>query len=417
MMYTDERYMKSALRAFNDGLSNIDRFILTYCKENEEAKDIIDAIAELVDNLDVSEWTFNMSKFFAETLNTMLVNAGMVNDVMTEGQLLDMLMRDVELFYMVDMYCNPSNYPCMTSNIIKLSEDTTEQQTEHTDLNEVNKMENINQNTEQNTEHQNTEVKMNENTNTNNQNTEQNTTLNEVNNMSNQNNNTEQNSEQPNQKEKFISLMVDLALKPRSSLPSKLAELNDIQYAVDNAYKEDISYYYMSLLEHKSYDLRLKISRMVLKKAKINAKEEDVYHVAYLLMDTCANIVERIEEGRKDKKPAVSKAITHNEAVEYAKDLTLGKKARSAGVARDLKNAALIIAYHKSNNTLDNEDVGKALDKVYASVRRQGKKNGEELGGKSNKPTKDAAKKAVLDILVEMIDTHSYKFDVIIGEA
>lgn len=247
-------------------------------------------------------------------------------------------------------------------------------------------------------------------TNNDNQNSEQNnTTLNEVNNMSNQNTNTAQHEVEKS----VFDTVLDASLKPRSSVPSKFEALN----AVLELHKGTEDGMFKKVLLYEIYEARLKIARALLRDLDVAACcDNNPYVLAMYIERDFSALLQKIREGKKNKKPTVSKAITHAEAVEYARALTEGYKNRSSGVARDLKSAALLIAYRNSNNALDSEDVDKALDKVYAAVRRQGKKNEVDLGGKSNKPTKEAAKAAILEVLLRMINGHEYEFSVIIGE-
>lgn len=233
--------------------------------------------------------------------------------------------------------------------------------------------------------------------------------------INNQNDNT-----QIKDNAEFIAVVIETALKPRSSLPSKFNELEELEKISEAIRKDEGDVYILSeATEHRLYEARLKIARTLIKNIDIALYcGNNPYILAVLLKPNTSKIIEGIEEGKKDKKPSVSKVVTHIEAVEFVRSLVEGDKPRSSGFAKDLKHAALLIAFRKSQgNPSEFVDVDEALNKVYASARRQGKKNGNDLGGKSNNPTKTACKALILETLLRMIDNHEYKFDVIIGEA
>lgn len=239
-------------------------------------------------------------------------------------------------------------------------------------------------NPEQTTEQQTTEViNMNDNTTT--QQTEQQT--------------TQQTNQHTAEDINNRALVVSVASLPRSKMPKALKDLA----ALDLSEKGNTS---------KAYAAARRIVNSLIRKG---TAFDDVNIFEEWLVSHAAFVVEGLPI--VEKKAAVSKAVTHDKAVQYAEQLTEGQKNRSAGVAKALKTAALIISRHKAIGDVNtSEAVGKALDAVYAAVRRQGKKNEEDLGGKSNKPTKDAAKQAVLTIILRMIEKHEREFDVIIEE-
>jgi hypothetical protein len=208
---------------------------------------------------------------------------------------------------------------------------------------------------------------------------------------------------------KFLHIIGEASLKPRSSIPSKLEELAELNMSLDEFGGDNAR-----IRMHIS-DVCLKIARAL---AKLFAGSKfSVYDIACIIDLGYEEVLKYVRANKKTSSPK-SKAVTHNEAVEFVRALVEGDKPRSNGFAKDLKHAALLIAFRKSQgNPSEFVDVDEALNKVYASARRQGKKNGDDLGGKSNNPTKTACKALILEALLRMIENHEYKFDVIIGEA
>lgn len=228
--------------------------------------------------------------------------------------------------------------------------------------------------------------------------------------MNNNNTQTEQHIEQraefagiPEEDHKQVSAIVSAICKPRSKAVSKLSDyvLNESNDDIEEEWKADI---------------RLSVAKSLWKNADVFEAFGSLYAVSVCIKKYALEIVAIALKVKEVRKPT-SKAITHTEAVEYCRALTEGFKRRSAGVERDLKALALLTAYHNSIGTVECEAVSKALDKVYASMRRQAKKNDEDIGGKSNKPTKEAAKEAILNTLLRMIREHEYELQIIIGEA
>lgn len=287
------------------------------------------------------------------------------------------------------------------------AEQTTEQQnTTEVIMNQTTTTQNTTQNNQQNTTT--TEAKMNDNTTTQ-QDNQQTTQTTEVITMNANTNPDQQTAGQQTEQQTTQhtaedinnrALVVSVASLPRSKMPKALKDLA----AFDLAEKGNTS---------KAYAAARRIVNSLIRKGMAL---EDINIFEEWLVSNAAFVVEGLPV--VEKKAAVSKAITYTEAVTYAKELTEGTKNRSLGVANALKTAALIISRHNALGDVNtSEAVGKALDSVYAACRRQAKKNGVDIGGKSNKPTKDAAKSAVLTILLRMIKGNEYKFDVIIGEA
>ena len=210
---------------------------------------------------------------------------------------------------------------------------------------------------------------------------------------------------------KLLSLVGEACSRPRSSIPSKLEEVARLNVLLEEG-ADGMS---KSTIKMHIADLCLKIARGLAK--YFVGTNLTVYGIACIIDVGYEEVLEHVRANKKTTS-LKSKAVTHTEAVEFVRALVEGDKPRSNGFAKDLKHAALLIAFRKSQgNPSEFVDVDEALSKVYASARRQGKKNGDDLGGKSNNPTKAACKALILETLLRMIDNHEYKFDVIIGEA
>ena len=221
--------------------------------------------------------------------------------------------------------------------------------------------------------------------------------------------------------------IIEAGLKPRSSLLSKLEELCNMasmyegeeEKAKDDfgnipaAYRIDLK----AISEELAY-MRVTIARALFKIPDVKLLFDSVYHLSVFLSTECFFLKGVLKVEKAKNKKTTSKAVADTRTLDYALSLVNGTVSRAKGTAEALKQAALWLAYYKDNNNpLEYTAVDSALNKVYAAVRRQAKKNAVEISEKSNKVTKDAVKIAVLERILEMCKNHEYSFEVLIGEA
>lgn len=205
-----------------------------------------------------------------------------------------------------------------------------------------------------------------------------------------------------------LDMIVSAILKPRSSGIRKLSDYVSIETKTGGE----------SLNGEVLADIRLALAKSLWKSADVREYFSCMHEVSFVIKNHASRILKVALSIREatGKKPA-SRAAIHSEMIDYINGLVEGTIPRADGLARDLKALALEVAYRRGNENLtDSLSVDKALDKVYASARRQAKKNAVEIGGKSNKPTKDECKRVVLEILLRMVTEHEHEFEVIIEE-
>lgn len=207
------------------------------------------------------------------------------------------------------------------------------------------------------------------------------------------------------------------ALKPRSSIPSKFEALSELLERAKGYESGMIK----DALMYRIYEARLKLSRALLKDLNTAVCcDNNPYVLAVYLedKDNFISLLSGIRNAKQNKKSTTSKAIVDNATLDYALSLVNGTVSRAKGTAESLKQAALWLAYYKdAANPMEYTAVDTALNKVFAAVRRQAKKNAVEISAKSNKVTKDAVKLAVMERIKEMQANHEYAFEVLIGEA
>ena len=240
----------------------------------------------------------------------------------------------------------------------------------------------------------------------------------------NANNNTEKTAEHITYLHEAI---IAAGLKPRSGLLSKLEALCEVSYnagverhnAVDSngripeAYLRDLQ-----ALDDEVSFMRVTLARALFKIPDVKAHFDSVYHLSAFLSSECYTIRDELRAEKATAKKTTSKAVVDNATLDYALSLVNGTVSRAKGTAESLKQAALWLAYYKdAANPMEHTVVDSALNKVYAAVRRQAKKNAEAISAKSNNVTKDAVKLAVMERIREMQANHEYAFEVLIGEA
>lgn len=221
--------------------------------------------------------------------------------------------------------------------------------------------------------------------------------------------------------------IIEAGLKPRSSLLSKLEELCEVSYnagverhnAIDSNGRIPEGYLLdLQALDDEVSYIRVTIARALFKVPYVKGLFDSVYHLSAFLSTECYTLRDALRVEKVKNKKTTSKAVVDSLTLDYALSLVNGTVSRAKGTAEALKQAALWLAYYKDNdkNPLEYTAVDCALNKVYAAVRRQAKKNGVEIA-KSNKVTKDAVKTAMLERILEMCKNHEYSFEVLIGEA
>lgn len=194
---------------------------------------------------------------------------------------------------------------------------------------------------------------------------------------------------------------------PRLGLFKKIKALVEITPAVEE---------YLPAVEEANH-ARLRLSAALFKRPGFSAVFGSVYVLSAYLKENLFDLVKILEDNAPVKK-TTSKAVVDNSTLDYALSLVNGTVSRAKSTAESLMQAALWLAYYKdSSNPMEFTAVDTALNKVFAAVRRQAKKNAVEISAKSNKVTKDAVKLAVMERIREMQANHEYAFEVLIGEA
>ena len=242
------------------------------------------------------------------------------------------------------------------------------------------------------------------------------------------NNTTNNNAGQQTEHISYLhEAIIEAGLKPRSSLLSKLEELCEVSYnagverhnAIDTNGRVPEGYLLdLQALDDEVSCIRVTIARALFKVPYVKGLFDSVYHLSAFLSTECYALRDALRVEKAKSKKTTPKAVVDNRTLDYALSLVNGTVSRAKGTAEALKQAALWLTYYKDNeNPLEYTAVDSALNKVYAAVRRQAKKNGVEISAKSNKVTKDAVKIAVLERIQEMCKNHEYAFEVLIGEA
>ena len=218
------------------------------------------------------------------------------------------------------------------------------------------------------------------------------------------NNNAEQQTEHTKEEQAFLKALY----MPRVSLLKKIKALVDITPEVEE---------YAPAVEEANHT-RLRLAASLYRRPEFAAVFGSMYVLSAYIKENLYSLVDLLTVNAP-KKTTTSKAVVDTRTLDYALSLVNGTVSRAKGTAEALKQAALWLAYYKDNdkNPLEYTAVDSALNKVYAAVRRQAKKNAVEISEKSNKVTKDAVKIAVLERILEMCKNHEYAFEVLIGEA
>lgn len=237
-------------------------------------------------------------------------------------------------------------------------------------------------------------------------------------NYNNANNNTEKTAEHITYLHEAI---ITAGLKPRSNVLTKLEALCEMALAYETAANDELADAYqpdiMAISEELAY-MRVTLSRALFKNPDVKALFDSVFHLSAFLSTECNILRDVLKAEKATNKKTTSKAVVDNATLDYALSLVNGTVSRAKSTAESLKQAALWLAYYKdSANPTEFTAVDTALNKVFAAVRRQAKKNAVEISAKSNKVTKDAVKLAVMERIREMQANHEYAFEVLIGEA
>ena len=225
----------------------------------------------------------------------------------------------------------------------------------------------------------------------------------------NANNNTEKTTEHTREEQAFLKALS----MPRVSLLKKMHALRDSNPDV-NIYDDSIDY--VTAMEEENHT-RLKLAASLYRRPEFMAVFASMYALSAYIHEHLDYLIDLLT-ANAPKKAATSKAVVDNPTLDYALSLVNGTVSRAKNTAESLKQAALWLAYYKdSANPMEYTAVDNALNKVFAAVRRQAKKNAVEISAKSNKVTKDAVKLAVMERIREMQANHEYEFEVLIGEA
>ena len=215
--------------------------------------------------------------------------------------------------------------------------------------------------------------------------------------MTTENNTTEaQTTEQPT----ITDLIVSLACGRGSRIVSTLEKIND---------------YIETGLTNKALHARYNLARSISKRLFETVTDKGIEAVCNTLYES-AYIIDAVNEIKQTSAPKSRGGVVSDACVRYAVSTVRGDILRSNRVANALEGCALRLCASRDNGTvIMSEALDKALNKVYASVRSQATKNGEQFA-KSNTATKTAAKTAILEELLRLKTEDSYQFDVIIGE-
>jgi hypothetical protein len=142
--------------------------------------------------------------------------------------------------------------------------------------------------------------------------------------------------------------------------------------------------------------------------------ESDVEFIANLVMSNLDMLIDRISE-EKPTKTTRKGGIIDMACMDYAVGVIRGTVLKNARTAKNCKDLALKMLV---NPGFDINDLPMSIDslanKVYASIRSQAKKNGVEIGGKSNTATKNAVKTALIETIEALRLEHGTEYEILI---
>ena len=141
--------------------------------------------------------------------------------------------------------------------------------------------------------------------------------------------------------------------------------------------------------------------------------ESDVEFIANLVMSNLDILIDRITE-EKPSKTTRKSGIIDMACINYAVGVIRGDVLKNARVAKNCKDLALKLLV---NPGFDINDLPLSIDslanKVYASIRSQATKNGEQFA-KSNTATKTATKKALIETIEALRLEHGTEYEILI---
>ena len=142
--------------------------------------------------------------------------------------------------------------------------------------------------------------------------------------------------------------------------------------------------------------------------------ESDVELIANLVMSNLDMLIDRITEEKPSKTTTRKGGIIDTACLNYATGIIRGDILKNARVAKNCKDLALKMLV---NPGFDINDLPVSIDtlanKVYASVRSQATKNGEQFA-KSNTATKTATKKAIIEAVEALRLEHGTEYEILI---
>lgn len=203
--------------------------------------------------------------------------------------------------------------------------------------------------------------------------------------------------------EKLTNLIIELACGRGSRIVSTLEKINDyVEIGLNR--KADHAYY--------------NLARNISKRLCENPTDTVIERVCNTIELSSSVIIDAVNNFKQTNKPKTARGVVSDACVQYAVSTVRGDILRSNRVASSLEGCALRLCASRDSvngTVIMSEALDKALNKVYASVRSQATKNGEQFA-KSNTATKTATKNAILSELLRIKTEDSYQFDVIIGE-
>lgn len=142
--------------------------------------------------------------------------------------------------------------------------------------------------------------------------------------------------------------------------------------------------------------------------------ESDVEFIANLVMSNLDILIDRITEEKPSKTTTRKGGIIDMACMNYAVGVIRGDVLKNARVAKNCKDLALKLLV---NPNFDVNDLLLSIDtlanKVYASIRSQATKNGEQFA-KSNTATKNAVKKAIIEAVEALRLEHGTEYEILI---
>jgi len=142
-------------------------------------------------------------------------------------------------------------------------------------------------------------------------------------------------------------------------------------------------------------------------------RESDIELISNLVMSNLDMLIDRITE-EKPTKTTRKGGIIDTACLTYAVGVIRGDVLKNARVAKNCKDLALKMLV---NPGFDVNDLPLSIDtlanKVYASIRSQAAKNGEQFA-KSNTATKNAVKTALIETIEALRLEHGTEYEILI---